>query len=113
MRRARDGIGGVRRWGWAAALVLGLSVLACHENGTVTVPGPPPVVPTLSTDLHVNCFRWPAGTFTRQTYAQIVTGLEPGDLAVDFTLKDVNGAPHRLADLLAEKPVLLVLGSFT
>lgn len=98
---------------WAAALVLGLGVMACHDRETVTVPEPPPAAPTLSTDLHANCFRWPGGTFTRQVYAQVVNGLHPGDAAVDFTLKDVEGTPHRLADLLAEKPVLLVLGSFT
>jgi len=110
VRKATRG-GWVRAW--ATALVLGLTVAACRDREAVTVPEPPPATPTLSTDLHANCFRWPGGTFTRQVYAQIVNGLHPGDQAVDFTLNDVDGIPYRLADLLAEKPVLLVLGSFT
>jgi peroxiredoxin len=43
----------------------------------------------------------------------IVTGLAAGDRAVEFELLDLDGNPTRLSDLLREKPVLLVLGSFT
>jgi len=41
------------------------------------------------------------------------TGLAEGETAVDFTLKDINGNEHRLSQLLAEKPVVIILGSFT
>ncbi len=40
-------------------------------------------------------------------------GLAVGETAVDFTLKDVNGNTVSLAGLLAEKPVVMVFGSFT
>jgi hypothetical protein len=41
------------------------------------------------------------------------TGLAIGETAVNFTLKDIHGADFRLSHLLAEKPVVLVFGSFT
>jgi len=40
-------------------------------------------------------------------------GLEVGATAVEFVLKDIQGNEHSLSGLLAEKPVLMVLGSFT
>ncbi len=40
-------------------------------------------------------------------------GLPVGDLAVDFTLNDVNGNSVNLAGLLGEKPVVMIFGSFT
>ena len=40
-------------------------------------------------------------------------GLTEGEIAVDFTLKDVHGKPTSLAGLLSEKPVVMVFGSFT
>ena len=40
-------------------------------------------------------------------------GLKPGDLAVNFTLKDVQGKETTLSKLLGEKPVVMVFGSFT
>ena len=40
-------------------------------------------------------------------------GLAVGEPAVEFTLKDVNGTPHTLSALLAEKPVVIVFGSYT
>lgn len=41
------------------------------------------------------------------------TGLAVGGTAVNFTLKDINGSEFRLSQLLAEKPVMMVFGSFT
>jgi hypothetical protein len=39
---------------------------------------------------------------------------KPGDLALDFELRDVNGEnPVRLADFYGRKPVALIFGSFT
>jgi len=40
-------------------------------------------------------------------------GLPVGDTAVDFTLRDTGGVEHTLSDLLEEKPVVIVFGSFT
>ena len=41
------------------------------------------------------------------------TGLEIGELAVGLTLKNTGGAEFELSRLLAEKPVVMVFGSFT
>ena len=40
-------------------------------------------------------------------------GLSIGETAVNFMLKDVRGTEVQLSHLLAEKPVLMVFGSFT
>ncbi len=40
-------------------------------------------------------------------------GLEVGTIAIDFTLKDTFGNEVTLSKLLAEKPVVLIMGSFT
>jgi spore coat protein CotH len=40
-------------------------------------------------------------------------GLEEGERAVDFKLKDVHGNEFVLSRLLAEKPVVMIFGSFT
>jgi hypothetical protein len=39
--------------------------------------------------------------------------LREGDLAVDFSLMDVGGNTFVLSDLLKDKPVALIYGSFT
>ncbi len=40
-------------------------------------------------------------------------GLSEGGKAVNFTLKDIHGSEFILSQLLAEKPVVMVFGSFT
>jgi hypothetical protein len=40
-------------------------------------------------------------------------GIPQGALAVDFTLKDTEGRDHTLSAMLAQKPVMMVFGSFT
>ena len=40
-------------------------------------------------------------------------GLAVGEIAVNFTLYDIDGREFRLSRLLAEKPVLMIFGSFT
>jgi peroxiredoxin len=37
----------------------------------------------------------------------------PGELAIDFTLKDIHGSEYTLSKLLGEKPVVMIFGSFT
>ena len=37
----------------------------------------------------------------------------PGQIAIDFTLKDTKGKDYTLSNLLAEKPVVMIFGSFT
>jgi hypothetical protein len=100
---------GTHRGIWAAAAAAAW-LAGCETPRTAS---PPPPVLTLSSDLHSACYRWPAGDFTLQNHATLETSLSAGEPAVDFTLADVDGATVHLAELLAEKPVLLVLGSFT
>ena len=40
-------------------------------------------------------------------------GLVVGEIAVNFTLKDIHAREFSLSQLLAEKPVLMIFGSFT
>ena len=40
-------------------------------------------------------------------------GPEVGELAVNFALRDADGNEHTLSQLLADKPVVLILGPFT
>jgi len=62
---------------------------------------------TLSNALRRNCQRdGPSRGFDS-------VGLDAGATAVDFTLKDVDGTEFSLSRLLAEKPVVMVFGSFT
>lgn len=58
-------------------------------------------------------FGWPETPFSRHNAATIEIFRHTGDPAVDFTLRDVEGVPVRLADLLRTRPVLLVQGSYT
>jgi hypothetical protein len=36
-----------------------------------------------------------------------------GELAVNFMLRDVNGVEYTLSEMLSEKPVYMIFGSFT
>ena len=63
--------------------------------------------PALSDDLKRNCqFEQVGEDFDD-------AGLPVGETAVNFTLKDIHDTEFRLSRLLAEKPVVMVLGSFT
>jgi hypothetical protein len=86
----------------------GDTCLGCHQPlppatpATTPMPPPPPgVAPQLPTVLERNCQRGDAGA-----------PLE-GELATDFTLKDTQGNEFTLSAMLAEKPVVMVFGSFT
>jgi hypothetical protein len=74
-----------------------------------TTDGGAPILPD---ELVSNCYDWPAVEFTQQTSAQM--GLyTSGGMAIDFTLREVDGTPRTLSELLATRPVLMVLGAFT
>lgn len=78
-----------------------------------TVSNPVSNAPALSNALTPNCFGWPQKEFAANNKAPIKASLATGELAVDFTLKDRTGKEYTLSKLLADKPVLLFLGSFT
>jgi cytochrome oxidase Cu insertion factor (SCO1/SenC/PrrC family) len=40
-------------------------------------------------------------------------GLQVGEKAIDFRLTDINSTEFQLSQLLVEKPVVMVFGSFT
>ncbi len=73
------------------------------SEGETTDPGQL----VLSTALKRGC--WPgSGSVSLRN-----TGLAEGETAVEFTLRDIQGNPVSLSQLLDEKPVVIVFGSFT
>ena len=75
----------------------------------------PPWPENLETDDHLveGLFGWPETPFSRGNSATIEIFRHTGNAAVDFTLRNMDGDPVRLADLLRTRPVLLVPGSYT
>jgi len=66
-----------------------------------------PIEPVLLDELKRNCqITQGSGNFNQ-------TGLAVGEIAVNFTLRDINGSEFRLSQFLAEKPVMMIFGSFT
>ncbi len=63
--------------------------------------------PMLLEDLSRNC------QSAESEYNFKNVGLPIGQTAINFTLKDTQGTEYRLSRLLAEKPVVMVFGSFT
>ena len=87
-------------------IALGIPVLlfgACTKTDTPS----PATTPILSDALTSGCERntMPGG------FANV--GLAVGGIAVEFTLKDIQGNAFTLSELLSEKPVVMVFGSFT
>ncbi len=79
-----------------------------------TVPSPVPddtasAEPVLSTELRRNGEMMTSGG--KRGFGE--SGLGIGETAVNFTLRDIDGRGFRLSRLLAEKPVVMVFGSFT
>lgn len=85
-----------------------LKVAGEKETATATVVAPAESKTLVLTDeLTRNCQPMrTGGGFTD-------VGLAEGETAVDFTLEDVQGNSVSLSELLAEKPVVMVFGSFT
>ncbi len=70
-----------------------------------TAPGEP----VLSTELRRNGEMMTSGG--KRGFDE--SGLGIGETAVNFTLRDIDSREFRLSRLLAEKPVVMVFGSFT
>jgi hypothetical protein len=104
----------------AALSLLALLFVACNPATTV----PSAVEPTPGTELTPALTGsepqglLPSDALKRgcQTYnspPSTKVGLLEGAAAVDFTLEDTSGNTISLSALLSEKPVVMVLGSFT
>ena len=101
---------------WLVLAVLGLlavAIVACSAEPVTTPTTSRPLTveepgePVLSTTLKRGCSPADArGNFGN-------AGLSIGETAVNFTLGDIHGTEFRLSRLLAEKPVMMVFGSFT
>ena len=101
-------------------LILTLLVTSCTQpSAEVPIPSPTSeateipsqtsnnIDPVLSNDLIRD------NKITRTSGGSDNVGLAIGERAVDFTLKDVDRNIVSLRDLLSEKPVVMVFGSFT
>ncbi len=55
----------------------------------------------------------PIPTLSKAPVVQLGLGLNVGDVAIEFWLKDLNGTQVSLAELVARKPVMLEFGSYT
>ena len=105
---------------WLALVIPGLltALLAsCSQEPESVLPPPttpPPSIgeeleePELSTALKRDCQLNQSSSSDFKN-----AGLGIGEIAVNFTLKDIHGSEIRLSQLLAEKPVVMVFGSFT
>lgn len=111
----------MRRFACATLLFSTLSILwlpGCGSDPAAPVadgedPTPWPEHLETADNLTEGLFGWPETPFSRGNSATIEIFLHTGDAAVDFTLRNVDGDPVRLADLLRTRPVLLVEGSYT
>jgi hypothetical protein len=104
------------------ALLTALAVAACGGSSSLPAPGSPTgpggpgsggAPPNLPGTLQSGCLGWPGTDFSPTNKANVATFLAPGQLAIDFALRDTNGVVFRLSELLATRPVLLIAGSFT
>ena len=92
-----------------------LAVAACGGGSATGVSPAAPASPAGSkaAALASGCFGCPGTEFSPSNSASVRTFLGPGDAAVEFTLRDIEGQAVSLSSLLASRPVLLVHGSFT
>ena len=89
----------------ATATAMPAATPTARATPTVTVT-PTPAPPRLE----------PASTLARrcdQFESFVARPMTPGQLAIDFTLKDTKGKAYTLSNLLAERPVVMIFGSFT
>lgn len=101
------------------AVVAAVLAVGCGAQADPPTPSDGPARTEASSQLRPaseltrHCHGWPGRRWSRSNHATLQTQLRTGDPAIDFTLKDSDGQPVRLADLLKDKPVLLHSGSFT
>jgi cytochrome oxidase Cu insertion factor (SCO1/SenC/PrrC family) len=107
---------------WLAMMVVGILVLVV---GACTSAGSPSPTPTAHGDEKALAPNTPAEPVlsgalirgcpptTRPGGGFAAVGLSEEEKAVDFKLQDVHGNEFVLSQLLAEKPVVMVFGSFT
>jgi cytochrome oxidase Cu insertion factor (SCO1/SenC/PrrC family) len=86
------------------SLLLLMSFTACNTASPATSGAK--TEPVLSSTLKSGCDN-------PGVYATDKTGLAVGSQVINFTLKDTDGNEVRLSKLLAQKPVVLIFGSFT
>jgi peroxiredoxin len=65
-------------------------------------PMPPPIEP--ASKLSRRCDQGQSST---------ARPMVPGEMAIDFALKDTKGTAYTLSSLLAEKPIVLIFGSYS
>ncbi len=96
-------------------LTQALGLAGCGDTGVPTQPlDSVPLTLLPESALVSNCLDWPGQEFTRSNHASGGgPSLAVGGRAIEFTLLDHRGTAHKLSELLATRPVLLVLGGFT
>ena len=98
-------------------VVYALALAGCSESDHPIEPADDiPPLPSLlraETELTTACYDWPVEELSLPDAVEYAMQFEAGDPAIDFTLRDVTGATHRLSGLLETRPVLLVFGAFT
>jgi hypothetical protein len=96
----------------AAVAFAGFS--ACGSGTPTEVTGKGQIVSVLLPEslLTTGCCNWPNEEFSETNHA-VMHVKDVGRPAIDFTLLDLSGTPHRLSKLLETRPVFLVFGSFT
>jgi hypothetical protein len=95
--------------------LLASGLVGCGDERGPTDPDDSPTL-TLQPEsaLISDCFGWPGQEFSTSNHA---SGDGPsvtvGSRAIEFTLLDEKGEEHKLSELLATRPVLMVFGGFT
>ena len=99
---------------WFGILVVVLLIMVCGACASASDTGEihnsdtqNTTEPVLSDTLLRGCER----AETSRNFSNV--GLAVGETAVGFTLQDTQGSIVSLSDLLIEKPVMMVFGSFT
>ena len=102
------------------ALLTAVALLGCAQNyGDPVTPYDTPIDdPVLgglrpASELSSYIGSWPDFPIDEEHRFTTATFLQAGDVAVDFTLQDLSGNSHRLAEYLQTKPVLLFIGSYS
>jgi cytochrome oxidase Cu insertion factor (SCO1/SenC/PrrC family) len=93
--------------------VLLLLLVACGPAATSSSQNSQPASTNVKSKEPVLSDTLSRGCGSPGVFASDKTGLAVGAKAINFTLKDTNGTEVRLSHLLAEKPVIMIFGSFS